>query len=35
LVDGWTGAMWVGVGIAVATALFVFFRGPERGTRSI
>jgi len=35
LVDGWTGAMWVGVGIAAVTALFVFFRGPERGTRSI
>ncbi|MFM7489733.1 MAG: MFS transporter [Actinomycetota bacterium] len=34
LVDGWTGAMWVGVGIAAVTALFVFFRGPERESAS-
>ena len=33
LVEGWTGAMWVGVGIAALTAVFVFTRGPERVSR--
>ena len=30
LVEGWVGAMWVGVVIAAGTGLFVLFRGPVR-----
>ncbi len=32
-VDGWVGAMWVGVGLAAAAFVYVFVRGPVGGPR--